>query len=158
MTIHRILAARFRKTAAMLLAVLAVLLLSATLAATPANAATCYRQSCNYQNPSTTGCSSASTGTIDSMVLHGVYIELRLSGTCSAAWTRSTYSGCDNNAAGNIYTEAFYDYQGTQWAGTTSQSISCNGIATYTDMLSFYFYVRACIHLYSGERYCTALH
>jgi hypothetical protein len=129
-----------------------------TMTATPALAATCYRQSCNFQDPVSTGCSSASTGTIDSFTWNGVYVELRLSGVCSAAWTKSTYPRCDNGTAGTIYTEAFYDWQGTQWAATTSSPISCNGVPTYTNMLSFYFHVRSCIHLYSGVRYCTALH
>jgi hypothetical protein len=142
----------------MALAVLVALVGAGVVTATPAQAATCYRASCNYQDPVSTGCSSASTGTIDSFSWNGVYVELRLSGGCSAAWTRSTYPRCDNGAAGTISTEAFYDWQGTQWAGTTSAPISCNGGSTYTSMFSFYFYVRSCIHLYTGVRHCTALH
>jgi hypothetical protein len=95
---------------------------------------------------------------IDSFTWNGVYVEMRLSGTCSAAWTKSTYPRCDNGAAGSIRTEAYYDWEGKQWAATTSQSISCNGQPTYTGMLSFYFYVRSCIYLYSGVQYCTSLH
>ena len=141
---------------------LALLMCAAALTVTeaaPAHAATtCYRASCNFQSPVNTGCSSSSAGTLESFSWNGVYVELRLSGVCRAAWTKSTYPRCDNGAAGTIYTEAFYDWQGTQWAATTSAPISCNGVSTYTNMLSFYFYVRSCIHLYSGIRHCTSLH
>jgi hypothetical protein len=140
------------------LALAVCVLTSGTLGASPAQAASCYRQSCNFKNPIATGCANSSTGTIDSFAWNGVYVELRLSGTCRAAWTKSTYPRCDNAAAGTIYTEAFYDWEGKQWAGTTSAPISCNGLSTYTNMLSFYFYVRSCIHTYSGARYCTRLH
>lgn len=149
---------RAHKSIATLVAGAVGMLFVVMVAPTPALAASCYRQSCNFQDPISTGCSASSTGTIDSFTWNGVYVELRLSGTCSAAWTKSTYPRCDNNAGGTIYTEAFYDWQGTQWAATTDAPISCNGVSTYTKMLSFYFYVRSCIHLYSGIRYCTALH
>jgi Protein of unknown function (DUF2690) len=125
---------------------------------TPASAATCYRQSCNGLDPQATGCSGTSTGTLDSFTWNGVFVELRLSGTCSAAWTRSTYSRCDNNAAGYVWTEAYYDAAGTQWAGQSAVPISCNGQASWTSMFSFYFYVRSCIQINGVFKYCTRLH
>jgi hypothetical protein len=124
------------------------------LESTPASAAGCYRQSCNGQDPQAMGC-AADAKPIDSFTWNGIYVEMRLSAVCSAAWTRATYNGC--NLGGSIYTIAWYDWQATQWAAQSSESVPCGGV-TWTNMYSFYFYIQSCIQLYGGPRHCTQTH
>jgi len=144
------------------LAIIAVglVLASGAVPAGPALAATapCTYTGCNGKDPAG-GCSASNTGTIDSFVWNGVYVEMRLSALCHAVWTRSTYPRCDNNAAGQILTEAFYDLNGTSLAGWQYGRISCNGVQTWTNMLSFSYYVRSCIvYSYPPFKWCTGLH
>lgn len=125
----------------------------------PALAAPCWGTSCNGLDPQTTGCSASQTGTIEDFWWNGVHIELRLSGLCHAAWGRAQWNGpCNNNVAGNVWIEAYRDWQGNNWVASDYEPLPCNSNTTsWTAMLSFDYFVRAGIRTVASSHW-TGLH
>jgi len=125
--------------------------------AQPALAAPCWSLSCNNLDPQSTGCGSQAT-TLEQFSWSGVYIELRYSSLCNAAWARAYWNGpCNNNVAGWAWIHAYADSQGTQWKSSDSENLPCNNITTsWTTMRSFTYWVKACYDVYPVY-WCTRL-
>jgi uncharacterized protein DUF2690 len=151
---------RQRKTirrAAMAIAAALIGLATTVGAPAPANAAaTCYRSTCNGQDPQAQGCATGAYNLASfyyqgaSPWLQGTLLELRYSAACDAAWVRTTGGDCFGIWRPCI---SVLQVQGgsEQWGGPAPGQ-------RWTNMWSFRNNVRGCFE--SGDDYhldgCTA--
>ena len=150
---------RLRNPLLAVLMILSVLALT-VIAPSRAFAASCYDATCKGKNPSTQGC-GADAYTMDSFVDDPLYVELRYSPACHAAWTRvSTPSGTQ----GAVCNTEFAQIRGYDAAdvrkGVYGVQAVCPG-QTFTVMWPFSDWVRACLSYtwFDGDPYvCTARH
>ena len=139
-----------------LVIVLLTTLAVSLVAQEPANAAGCYRASCNAQDPQAKGCDADAYNLQSfwyqgsSPWLQGTLLELRYSPACDAAWVRTTGGDCFGIWRPCV---SALQVQGgdEQWGGPS-------GGQRWTNMWSFRSYVRGCFK--SGTDYhldgCTA--
>ncbi|MEV4760819.1 DUF2690 domain-containing protein [Micromonospora sp. NPDC049559] len=95
----------------------------------PASAlATCSGNSCNYQDPQATGCSTGAAN-FDDWIYVGYLVEHRYSPTCRAVWVRATY------VSGNAW--SFSAYLETRLpGGNVRQYVTWRGDTGWSNMYS----------------------
>jgi hypothetical protein len=125
---------KIRKGVFRLMAVLAVgTLFLVIVPPTAAQAAGCWENACTGRNPSTMGCGNdAWTTTSVTPVGGGPAVELRHSAVCNAVWARS---------------DPYWSFsvQGANAKGGPPVLSYTNGGGSYTLMIGFNYWVRACI-------------
>ncbi len=138
------------------LAGLGILSTMIAAATPPAYAVGCYGGSCTGQDPVAEGCATGAY-TIDSFryygpiaSLNGALLELRYSSACYAAWARVT----GGNSNGGCSSPWLYQGQpctmvieGSWNRSTVATWIDAwvNGYQSWTWMLSFHYWTRACL-------------
>lgn len=128
--------------------------LPVSFAASPATAAgSCYRLSCDYKDPQSTGCSADAYNLAEVTHHHtwgSIRIEVRYSPSCQAAWARATQAGDSGQywAGGNL-----------EWQNSTTGTTNLYSVyerkVRWSSMFSYYDYtLRAC---YNGAGFaCTS--
>jgi uncharacterized protein DUF2690 len=124
------------------------------VAPSAARASTCYGSGCSGQDPNAQGCSSGA-GTIDRATAPGGIptVELRLGYGCGAAWARG------NHYWANVLIEGSPDASTVtvRYGVVYSCQFGCD--YTYTDMIDFGLYVRACVQAFASDQWaCTSWH
>jgi hypothetical protein len=120
-----------------------------------ASAATgCYASSCTGKNPATMRCPGT---TLDEYMDGSLRIELRYSRACDAGWARSSYTVGNAGSIENVVIEGWTSATG----GTRKYAYSTQAFnGSYTEMIAFNWWVRACNGLISSEENenCTKRH
>ncbi|GIF49381.1 uncharacterized protein DUF2690 [Asanoa ferruginea] len=146
-----------------LVAVLAMLVaaMSSTLVvASPALAASCWADSCNYLDPQTNGCSS-DAGNIQAIDPEGWYdVELRYSPSCYAAWARakSRLGGGGGPRYHYLKLQVWSAASGGTLLRVETRHIDelpPAGQSVWTAMHSYGNYVQACIKDANDFGWCT---
>jgi hypothetical protein len=153
-----------RRTATAVIALLAALV-AIGVHPTPAAAAACTYSACNGRDPQSTGCAvgARTIADFESEQDGFMYVELRYSPTCHAAWARSTVAapgmmphawlvlyGYHSSSGGS----AFISY----WKKITNSSndTGASGTVKWTYMQSYGDWVQACLKNIYEEGPCTA--
>jgi hypothetical protein len=84
------------------------------VAAPSAQAASCYRSSCNGKDPNAQGCDGASAGGVD-LWTPEARVQLRYSSECDANWARLVYSGSWNCCVNFTLREEQQRWNGSAW-------------------------------------------
>ncbi len=117
----------------------------------PALAAACNGSSCNGRNPHDTGC-DVGAYPLQSFSRAGVFVELRYSPSCNAAWARGVSYNEWRNCTGWTEQDILRIEGSTNRSSVAIEYESClsysPGSYFYTEMVGFNYWTRACTMLY----------